>query len=110
MKPFSRMTHRICLAVLLTFAHFASDLAAATPSRVVVLGDSILWGQGLLEGDKIHSRVANLFEDCLGSRPSEITSLAHSGATIGVGDTNLGTRLDGEIATKFPTVLRQCDD
>jgi hypothetical protein len=35
--------------------------------------------------------------------------LAHSGATIGVGDTETADPVDGEVPTSYPTILQQCD-
>src|SRR2546422_11261103 len=80
---------------------------AGSPMRVVVMGDSVMWGQGLLEADKIHSRVTNLLRDCLGYGPFEIINLAHSGATIGLGDATVRAPLNGEVPTSYPTILQQ---
>ena len=101
---------RILLAAAIASCATSNSSAQAPPSRMVVLGDSVMWGQGLSEDNKIHSRVANLLQDCLGSRPSEILIRAHSGAIIGVGDNTVQTPLPGEIPTSYPTILQQCNN
>lgn len=105
---------------------FGAFLAAcpsltAAPFRIVVLGDSILWGQGHCDGQKIHNLVANLLQDCLGQGPFEVTNFTHlarSGAIIGTTsqiDSNswlvANNLVDyGEIPDSYPTVRRQCRD
>ena len=75
--------------------------------RMLVLGDSVPWGQGLLGQDKFHTLVAQKLPGGTGNPPLEKTVLAHSGATIGVGvNTNEGP-LDGEVPTAYPTILEQ---
>jgi len=75
--------------------------------RILVFGDSVPWGQGLLEQDKYHTLVAQGLPAAAGSPPPEKKVLAHSGAIIGVGvNTNEGS-LDGEVPTAYPTILQQ---
>ncbi len=52
--------------------------------RLLVVGDSLIWGQGLEEKDKIYTHVAEwLRRDVLRSRRRvDVTVKAHSGATI----------------------------
>jgi hypothetical protein len=74
--------------------------------KMVVLGDSVMWGQGLFEHQKIHTLVAaelaqygfivhNIFQ-------------AHSGAIIGEPDvaTNMPP-IDGEVPVGEPTLFEQ---
>jgi len=73
-------------------------------SRIVVLGDSVCWGQGLLPAHKFSTLVAN----ALGTPATQVQSLAHSGAIIGVNRTNLPGAPNGEIPDSYPTILDQC--
>jgi hypothetical protein len=75
---------------------------------MVVFGDSIQWGQGLRDDLKFHHMV----EQYVGNNGSigvYKTVHAHSGATIGVRDNNLGSPLNGEVPTSYPTILQQVD-
>lgn len=92
-------------------------LADGTPSnpvgfiidtlRMVVLGDSVAWGQGL----QPHQKYATLVREALAARSGGIrayaTMLAHSGAIIGVGDTTSLPALPGEVPNSYPTALQQ---
>ncbi|RSN99948.1 hypothetical protein DMH26_17650 [Streptomyces sp. WAC 05379] len=75
--------------------------------RIVVIGDSVAWGQGL----RLHEKWVTLIEKELARRGSGIKAytsmLAHSGATIGVGDTTVLPPLEGEVPTSYPTALQQ---
>jgi lysophospholipase L1-like esterase len=74
--------------------------------RMVVLGDSVPWGQGLETAEKFYSlvKVALTGSDCSQS----CTLLAHSGATIGAGVETTQAPIDGEVPTSYPTILQQC--
>ncbi len=77
--------------------------------RMVVIGDSVAWGQGLLEQHKYHTLVAQGLPAGAGNAPHEKTVIAHSFAIIGVGvGTNEGA-LDGEVPTAYPTIIQQVD-
>ncbi|GGQ55310.1 family 1 glycosylhydrolase [Couchioplanes azureus] len=94
-------------------------LADGTPSNavaftidtlvIVVLGDSVAWGQGLRPHEKYVSVVERALGEGGGGIKSYTTMLAHSGATIGVGDTTTLPALPGEIPTSYPTVMQQLD-
>src|SRR5215510_2449522 len=75
--------------------------------RMVVLGDSVLWGQGLNPEDKFYSLVQAALTGNLDPQSSVV--LAHSGATIGVGVTTNVAAIDGEVPTSYPTILQQCE-
>lgn len=81
--------------------------ADVTPlSRMMVLGDSVTWGQGLLEQQKMHTLVAQASSRA-GSMPA-IHVAAHSGATIGVGGMlTLRPPVPGEVPRAHPTILEQ---
>lgn len=77
-----------------------------TDIRMVVMGDSVPWGQGLEPAEKFHSlvKVALTGSDC----DQSCTLLAHSGATIGVGVDTTHDPIDGEVPTSYPTIVQQC--
>ncbi len=76
--------------------------------KAVVLGDSVMWGQGLHEQDKIHNLVAaGLAEQGL---IVHTILKAHSGAVIGEPDVNTGKPpIDGEVPVGEPTVFEQIE-
>ncbi|HEY1936319.1 MAG TPA: hypothetical protein VGJ33_00105 [Candidatus Angelobacter sp.] len=69
-------------------------------STLLVMGDSIVWGQGLLPEHKTVSLLARH----LGA---DIQMLAHSGAKIGIRDSYTVTMPSGEVPCFFPTILQQ---
>ncbi|MBA3869055.1 MAG: SGNH/GDSL hydrolase family protein [Anaerolineae bacterium] len=74
--------------------------------KMVVLGDSVMWGQGVFEPQKMHTLV---IEALTGRGLSvEPVFLAHSGAIIGEPDepTNKPP-IDGEVPVGEPTVFEQ---
>src|ERR1700690_4247230 len=96
-----------------------SDNMASKPYEIVTIGTSVLWGQGLVEDQKIHARVKTMLEashKSLGNSTSiHISHLAHSGATIGfkddeTEDTTIKERVDGEVPTHHSTLLQQLAD
>ena len=67
------------------------------------LGDSVVWGQGLLKEQKYFSLVAA----SLNVNPANIIQgLAHSGADIGRGQTKTGSLCHGEVPTGIPTIFQ----
>jgi len=75
---------------------------------IAVFGDSIQWGQGLREDLKFH----HIIEQHVGNNGTigvYKTVNAHSGATIGVGDNNQESPVNGEVPTSYPTILQQVD-
>ncbi|MBT2687376.1 SGNH/GDSL hydrolase family protein [Bacillus sp. ISL-47] len=77
--------------------------------QMLVLGDSIQWGQGLMEHEKFHSLVVAAVQARTGGIGFYKEVLAHSGAIIGAGNTEVHPRLPGEVPSKFPTILQQAD-
>jgi lysophospholipase L1-like esterase len=75
--------------------------------RIVALGDSIVWGQGLLTDQKFTTLVHTGLNG--NAQDGSLTVLAHSGATIGVGATIGKPALDGEVPDSYPTIIQQCD-
>ncbi len=77
---------------------------------MLVLGDSVAWGQGLPEGNKF----ATLVCDQLKSRPEyagmKLVIRARSGAVIGASLTARSPRfVPSEIPWTYPTVIQQCE-
>jgi hypothetical protein len=83
------------------------DQMATTPYRILAIGDSVMWGQGLLDQDKLVTRVQAWIQQFHPTFDVQKTILAHSGAIIGVGSTAVSQPLDGEVPSKFPTILNQ---
>jgi lysophospholipase L1-like esterase len=77
------------------------------PYSMLTLGDSVTWGQGLPDGQKMHDIVRDTLAQTRG--PVQSLLLAHSGAVIGVDSGAPAGSCDGEVPTAFPTILQQCD-
>jgi lysophospholipase L1-like esterase len=80
------------------------------PFRIVTLGDSIIWGQGLLDSEKFAYLVQQAL---LPGHPGGVTiePCAHSGAVIGVPpETPSGGPFPyGEVPASLATIIQQCD-
>jgi hypothetical protein len=72
-------------------------------STLLVMGDSVVWGQGLTYEHK----TASLLARYLGS---EINMMAHAGAKIGIRDSYTVTMPSGEVPCFFPTILQQLQE
>src|SRR5947207_5108503 len=70
--------------------------------KVTVVGDSVAWGQGLLDAHKYGSIV----NQALGIATPPLM-LAHSGATIGIRGATPFSAKSGEVPTSAPTILDQ---
>src|SRR5262249_52137845 len=77
------------------------------PFRILTLGDSIPWGQGLLDGEKYDRMLAAELESY---HPGGVTleRVAHSGAVIGAFGA-AGIPCPGEVPCSRLTILEQCD-
>jgi len=92
--------------------------AAATSERpvaVLVLGDSISWGQGLKDEHKASYLVKSWLEQQTGREVRQLIE-AHSGAVIGSAQStedqtarNAAADLDGELSRAYPTINDQID-
>jgi lysophospholipase L1-like esterase len=71
--------------------------------KIGVVGDSVAWGQGLLDQNKYAYQVAGK----LGVVPSDVSMQAHSGAKIGVHFTGNQALSNGEVPESAPTILFQ---
>jgi lysophospholipase L1-like esterase len=77
--------------------------------RTMVFGDYILWGQGLIESQKIHNHVKNFMRQQDGDIDTYCDLRAHSGGIIGIDDPTVAAGLDGEIPTDYPTIIQQAE-
>jgi lysophospholipase L1-like esterase len=68
--------------------------------KLLVIGDSVVWGQGLAYQHKSASIVARHVG-------AEIQMMAHSGAKIGIRDSYTVTMPSAEVPCFFPTILQQ---
>lgn len=71
--------------------------------NLLVMGDSVVWGQGLAHEHK----TASILAEHLGV---EMTMLAHSGAKIGIRDSYTVTMPSAEVPCFFPTILQQLQE
>jgi len=85
------------------------------PVNVLVLGDSISWGQGLKDEHKASSLVKNWLEQQTGREVRQMIQ-AHSGAIIGSAELSedktardAAAELDGELSRAYPTINDQID-
>jgi lysophospholipase L1-like esterase len=84
--------------------------SGAAPLQMLVLGDSIMWGQGLREEEKFSSRVKCWLQERT-NREVEVHVEAHSGAVISappVAKLSF-TAASGEVNLTTPTVNEQLD-
>jgi lysophospholipase L1-like esterase len=89
-----------------------SPETAGRPINLLVIGDSILWGQGLKEEHKAWHQVKGWLEQTTGRKVNERIE-AHSGAVIGTAEDpppNPEAALGGEVNRAVPTVHEQLDD
>lgn len=81
--------------------------------KVLVLGDSVLWGQGLYEHQKIHTLVTEDLQRSLKGVAVSTMLLAHSGAIIGEPDDKPEPPLQGDFVDEVPygspTLFQQVD-
>ncbi|MCA9253406.1 MAG: SGNH/GDSL hydrolase family protein [Phycisphaerales bacterium] len=77
---------------------------------LTVIGDSVMWGNGLLDGDKISTLVANSIESATGRKVIR-TVYAMSGATLirTPFDEVCTFRCSGEVPTAFRSINLQID-
>ena len=89
--------------------------ASDRPVNVLVLGDSISWGQGLKDEHKASSLVKSWLEQQTGREVRQMIQ-AHSGAIIGSAELSedktardAAAELDGELSRAYPTINDQID-
>ena len=122
MNSFSHfMKHPLVAAVAISLVLSASvcgqsaqpltpDKPAERQFNLLVLGDSIMWGQGLIEQHKAWYQVKSWLKENT-SRDVRENVEAHSGAVVGVNDAapwNYSPP-DGEVSSAVPTVNHELD-
>jgi lysophospholipase L1-like esterase len=114
---FSRPPLLVALAAVLFISALPAYSQSAQPGstekqfNLLVLGDSIAWGQGLRDDHKAWFQVKTWLEKSDGRKVSERVE-AHSGAVIGSpGDSggNPVPELDGEVNRGLPSINHQID-
>lgn len=91
-------------------ASSASSPGSIAPLHLLVIGDSIMWGQGLREEEKFSSRVKCWLEEKT-NREVRVHREAHSGAVISAASTTTPpfTSPDGEVNLTTPTINEELD-
>jgi lysophospholipase L1-like esterase len=122
MNPFSHfMKHPLVAAVAISLVlslsvcgqsalPLTTDKPAAGQFNLLVLGDSIMWGQGLIEQHKAWYQVKSWLKENT-SREVRENIEAHSGAVVGVNDVPWSSDAppDGEVSSAVPTVNHELD-
>jgi len=116
-----RLSHKLLagvVGVILAFSPFASSQTSESPGKVnsinrqlnmLVLGDSILWGEGLKTEHKSWYQVKTWLEANTGRSVIERIE-AHSGAVIERGSVDDSrTATNGEVDVALPTVNEEID-
>ena len=95
--------------------------AAAEPFEMLVVGDSLVWGQGLTEDQKFYRLTKHWLRDEVfkGDRPVNLNVRAHSGSTIKLDQTeaaafekaerDISKGVHPEINVSFPTIKLQVE-
>ena len=75
---------------------------------MLVLGDSVTWGQGHQNFNKFHQLVCDQLQYRADYQQIAPVMRAHSGAIIGARTSQQWTPKNGEIPIAGPTILAQC--
>ena len=113
--PPAKLYSLAAIAALLLFSSVTYAQAPKEPLNLLVLGDSISWGQGLRDEHKASYLVKRWLEQQTG-REVRQQMQAHSGAVIGPSESSLDVAardaaltLDGELSRAYPTINDQVD-
>jgi lysophospholipase L1-like esterase len=103
------------IAAVFLVSNGYSQTPKERPLNLLVLGDSISWGQGLRDEHKASYLVKRWLEQQTGREVFQ-TMQAHSGAVIGLSEgasdqagLDAAYRLDGELSRGYPTINDQID-
>ena len=111
------LLHFLCLIVFFVISASAAfadcptkKVPAGDPFHMLVLGDSVMWGQGLRDDEKFSSRVKCWLQEKI-DREVSVHVEAHSGAVIsGAPADRLDfVTSDGEVNNSSPTINEQLD-
>ncbi|MEK7257870.1 MAG: SGNH/GDSL hydrolase family protein, partial [Bacteroidota bacterium] len=75
--------------------------------RLLVFGDSVMWGGGLPDHQKYYSLAADYLTSKMENVSVIKTIKAHHGAKIGKGDNIVKAEMNGEMSSRHPTILQQ---
>jgi hypothetical protein len=89
--------------LLLGLRPFAPAFAQERPFEMLVLGDSVMWGQGLREEEKFYTNVRGALEREVVCRKVNLRVLAHSEATI-LPKHEFCPDAPGEVPARRPTI------
>ncbi|MFZ1700027.1 MAG: hypothetical protein WBO10_09210 [Pyrinomonadaceae bacterium] len=125
MSEFSRREFLKALGISLLISTNANSLntwaaGAEPPFRSLVIGDSLIWGQGLEEKDKTYTIVSDwLRDEAFSGREVDLKVKAHSGATIRFDPKEAeayrragrdeGYYYQGEVNVSFPSMWKQVE-
>jgi lysophospholipase L1-like esterase len=92
----------------------AASSIVRKPFRILALGDSVMWGQGLYPHEKMHQLVAVAIQQANPHLRVRADLMAHSGSVIGdPTDEEKIERLEGEYSREvpipYPTVFQQVE-
>ncbi len=120
MKSLTHLSKRSLVALAAIILVLSSSISGQSPPpsdkpterqlNMLVLGDSIMWGQGLSEQHKAWYQVKTWLKESTNREVRE-TIEAHSGAFVGVNDVPSPnySPLDGEVSSAVPTVNHELD-
>jgi hypothetical protein len=77
--------------------------------QMAVIGDSIIWGEGLQSPDKIHSLVETYEQTLHPGMSVYKTVKAHTGAILSWGAAISGIEHDGDIPQDYPSIQQQAN-
>ncbi|RYE24438.1 MAG: SGNH/GDSL hydrolase family protein [Sphingobacteriaceae bacterium] len=78
--------------------------------QILIIGDSVMWGQGLAETNKTYSLVADFVRREGVELNIIINNLSHSGAIMGSeAQRSERNKKNGEVPFSFPTIFAQLD-
>jgi lysophospholipase L1-like esterase len=85
-----------------------SDANEADAFHIVMIGDSIAWGNGLKKENRYYYLVADWLHKIL-NKPVDVTVYAHSGAKISSSETQTGEKIDPNLNSDLPTLMDQAE-
>lgn len=113
--PPAKLVLSAAIAAVLLVSTSLAQTAKPRPFNLLVLGDSILWGQGLRDEHKASYLVERWLEQQTGREVFQ-TMQAHSGAVIGPPEAtsdkaglDAAYLLNGELSRGYPTINDQVD-
>lgn len=120
-RTFLRLMFGVAVSGLVGRSSLYGAFQQTEPFKMLVIGDSLIWGQGLLEKDKTYTHVASWLrnEVFTGRRTVDIKVKAHSGATIKLvpkeaeslkaANVDPAIEYKGEVNIGFPSMMQQVD-